>query len=342
MFSAGFAEMHLAVDDAGENMQAPTINHLSRLGKMTEACDAAVGYGNIAHAHAVVIDNGAAFEDHVECHVLSLIVCSPFRKWVSLMTQQPEFPPSVLPERAILRIDGAEARQYLHNLVTADIEHLKDGEAAYGALLSPQGKILADFFILAEGDGFLIDCAASQKADLLKRLAMYRLRAKIGIAEVADLEVVVSPTSGRYRDPRLGLLGWRDMVPKGSVAEAAGYHAARIKAGLADSDADLGSGEFFPHEANFDQFGGVSFTKGCYVGQEIVSRMEHRGTARNRILPVAMEAPKGTEIRSGEKVLGTVLSSAGGISLAVLRLDRLDGAVKVLKPDWVRYDVPHE
>ena len=124
-------------------------------------------------------------------------------------------------------------------------------------------------------------------------------------------------------------------------------------AGLADSAADLGSGEFFPHEANLDQLAGVNFKKGCYVGQEVVSRMEHRGLARSRILPVLLDGeapPKGTDIRSGEKQIGTLLSSSGTRALALIRLDRLAEAsapllaegvtVKVLKPAWAKYDAP--
>ncbi|MBI2717704.1 MAG: folate-binding protein YgfZ [Rhizobiales bacterium] len=259
--------------------------------------------------------------------------------------------------RSALRVDGAEARHFLHNLLTADIEALKAGEATYAALLTPQGKILFDMFVYDAGDGFLIDCAASQIADLAKRLGFYRLRAKIGIAVADGLEVGVAPheaqTALRYPDPREPALGWRLFVPKGVMPQAQGYDAARIAAGLADSDADLGSGEFFPHEANLDQLGGVSFEKGCYIGQEVVSRMEHRGTARARILPVALGGPapqKGADIRSGEKSVGTLLSSSGSRALAHLRLDRLAEAseplltqgvsVEVLKPAFVGYDVP--
>ena len=135
--------------------------------------------------------------------------------------------------------------------------------------------------------------------------------------------------------------------------EARGYDLARIALGLADSEVDLGAGEFFPHEANLDQLGGVSFRKGCYVGQEVVSRMEHRGTARSRILPVTLAGetpPKGTDIRAGDKQVGTLLSGAGDQALALIRLDRLAEAaapleaggvgVTVLKPHWARYDVP--
>lgn len=258
-----------------------------------------------------------------------------------------------LPGRAILSVGGPEAGHFLHNLLTSDIDHLAEGQAAYAALLTPQGKILFDMIVVAQGDGYLIDCAAGQRADLLKRLAMYKLRAKVEIAARDDLAVGVSPTeiAGGFRDPRDGAIGWRMIgTPQG---EAEGYDAARIAAGLADSAADLGSGEFFPHEANLDQLGGVNFRKGCYVGQEVVSRMEHRGTARSRILPVVLDGdapPKGTDIRSGDKQVGTLLSSVGSSALALIRLDRLadatapllaDGvSVKVLKPAWAKYQVP--
>lgn len=263
-----------------------------------------------------------------------------------------DFQAGRLAGRAVISVRGPEAAHFLHNLLTADIDHLADGQAAYAALLTPQGKILSDMLVLRQGDGFLIDCAAGQRADLMKRLAMYRLRAKVDIAARDDLGVVVSPVElpGGYRDPRFDGIGWRMMAE--ATGEARGYDAARIAAGLADSEADLGSGEFFPHEANLDQLGGVSFKKGCYVGQEVVSRMEHRGTARSRILPVVLEGaapPRGTEIRAGEKQVGTLLSSSGSRALALIRLDRLaeasapllaDGVtLKVVKPQWARYEV---
>jgi tRNA-modifying protein YgfZ len=267
------------------------------------------------------------------------------------------FREGLLPGRAVLRIDGPEARRFLHNLLTADIEALKSGEATYGALLTPPGKILFDLFVFDAGESFLVDCSAAQKAELVKRLGFYKLRAKTGIIDETALAVGVSgqepPQTLRCRDPRSDAMGWRFFAPKDSLARATDYDCARIRHGLADTDADLGSGEFFPHEANLDQLGGVSFEKGCYVGQEVVSRMEHRGTARSRILPVRLggAAPaKGSDIRAGEKVVGSLLSSAGSMALALLRLDRLAEAtgpllteaisVEVLKPRWVRYDVP--
>jgi folate-binding protein YgfZ len=265
------------------------------------------------------------------------------------------FQAGCLPDRAVLRIAGADARYFLDNLLTAEIETLSRGSAAYTALLTPQGKILFDFFVYDNGEEFLIDCAAAQRDELAKRLTFYRLRAKLEISMADDLRVNVSAAEPqerlRYVDPRLSELGWRAFVANSGVP-AQGYDIARIVHGLADS-ADIGSGETFPHEANFDQFGGVSFSKGCYVGQEVVSRMEHRGTARTRMLPVSLTGaapPKGSEIKSGDKVIGTLLSSKGEYAMALLRLDRLGEAslplltngvaVTVHKPGWVRYDVP--
>jgi hypothetical protein len=256
--------------------------------------------------------------------------------------------------RAVLAISGPDAGHFLHNLLTADVEHLADGEARYAALLSPQGKILFDMLVLRRGEGFLIDCAAGQRDALLKRLGLYKLRAQVEITPRDDLAVGVSPSkiTGGFPDPRTPTVGWR-MIGEAPGDEAHGYDASRIAAGLADSEADLGSGEFFPHEANLDQLGGVSFRKGCYVGQEVVSRMEHRGTARSRILPVTLAGgtpPKGTDLRAGDKQVGTLLSGEGDQALALIRLDRLAEAagpleaggvaVTVLKPHWARYDVP--
>ena len=260
-------------------------------------------------------------------------------------------------DRAVLSLEGVETENFLHNLVTADILGLAEGEARYAALLTPQGKVLFDFFVLRTVEGYLLDCAASQLEELTKRLLFYRLRAKIAISERKDLEVGVSPERPTgmtaYADPRTPLIGWRIVAGKDTLPESAGYDHERIALGLADSDGDIGSGELFPHEANFDQMDAVSFSKGCYIGQEVVSRMEHRATARSRILPVTFEGaspPRGAAIKSADKIIGSVLSSAGNAALALLRLDRLaettqpllTDAVRVCvhKPAWVKYDVP--
>ncbi len=260
-------------------------------------------------------------------------------------------------DRAVLSLEGAEAETFLHNLVTADVLGLAEGQARYGALLTPQGKILFDFFVVKTAEGYLLDCAASQLEELIKRLMFYRLRAKVTITHRPDLEAGVSPDRPigvtAYVDPRTPLMGWRIVTGKGKLLEGPDYEMQRITLGIADSDGDIGTGQLFPHEANLDQLGAVSFSKGCYIGQEVVSRMEHRATARSRILPVTFDGaavPRDAAIKSADRIIGSVLSSAGNAALALIRLDRLgeveqplltDGVrVQVHKPAWVNYDVP--
>jgi hypothetical protein len=198
------------------------------------------------------------------------------------------FSPGLLPERSVLRIDGPEAAHFLHNLLTADIEGLKAGGATYAALLTPQGKMLFDVFVIRDGEGFPVDCASSQKAELIKRLGFYRLRAKVTITDLTDREVGVSPekpaAGPAFADPRDGAMGWRVIAARGSLPSGSGYHGLRIRLGLADTDADLGSGEFFPHEANLDQLGAVSFNKELLCGRKW-SRAWSTGDGRSRILP---------------------------------------------------------
>jgi folate-binding protein YgfZ len=274
-----------------------------------------------------------------------------------VLMMNPSFFMQMRPERAVLSLEGPDAETFLHNLVTADILGLADGQARYAALLTPQGKILFDFFVLKTASGYLLDCAASQRDELVKRLTFYRLRAKVTFVGRDDLEVGVSadqpPGAMVYTDPRTPLIGWRLIADKGKLPIRSSYDEMRIAMGLADSDGDIGSGELFPHEANFDQFDAVSFTKGCYIGQEVVSRMEHRATARSRILPVTFEGaapPRGAAIKSADRIIGSVLSSAGSAALALVRLDRMAEAtqplltdavkVHVHKPAWIKYDVP--
>ena len=262
------------------------------------------------------------------------------------------FPAQTLPDRAVIRVAGDGALPFLHNLFTTELSGPKP---AYGALLTPQGKILHDVFVVQDGDVVWVDVAKAQAADLLKRLLMYRLRAKLDLALDEGKAVAVSPLDDlpglRFVDPRLVTMGWRSIVDASVLAPGTGYHAVRIAVGLADSVQDIGSGDLFVHEANLDQLNGVSFTKGCYVGQEVVSRTHHRGTARNRILPVTFsgEAVHGADVTSDEQRVGTMLSSENGIGLALLRLDRLAEATSPLltsavrlhvrKPDWARFEV---
>jgi tRNA-modifying protein YgfZ len=274
---------------------------------------------------------------------------------------------SVLVDRAVLRLSGRDRATFLQGLVTADLSGLANGEARWAALLTPQGKILFDFLVVEQGDGTLIDCARDQLTELAKRFAFYKLRAQVSIEPVAGMAVVALPPGARiddasaviFADPRLSDMGSRAFISRDHVStlntDASNYRARRIALGIPDTVEDIGSGALFPHEANLDQLGGVSFTKGCYVGQEVVSRMEHRGTARNRILPIAGDRPlvKDSDITGRGRALGQVLSIEGTRALALIRLDRLaealdggdpivagDAAVAVLQPTWARFKVP--
>jgi tRNA-modifying protein YgfZ len=263
-----------------------------------------------------------------------------------------DFSPQLLDNRAVIRVAGDGALAFLHNLLTMD---LTAHTPAYAALLTPQGKILHDVFVVPDGDVVWIDAAKSQSADLLKRLMMYRLRAKLDIAVDATKAVAVSSQNNLpglcYVDPRLAAMGHRAIVDAGHLSAGENYNLARLSLGLADSNADIGSGEMFVHEANLDQLHGVSFTKGCYVGQEVVSRTHHRNMARKRILPVRFASPvaNATEITSGEQMIGTVFSTNSNQGLALIRLDRLaevtnplqaDGvSVIVQKPVWAKFEL---
>jgi tRNA-modifying protein YgfZ len=241
------------------------------------------------------------------------------------------FPQQVLKDRAVISVVGEGALAFLHNLLTCEVLNLAKGEAAYGALLSPQGKILHDMFVFNTGDQVLLDCALEQRPALLQKLMLYKLRAKLEIMARDDLEVVVGDEG--FVDPRNAAMGHRFFAALGSFKAGQGYHEWRIALGLGDSVLDIGTNNLFPHEANFDQIGAVSFSKGCYVGQEVVSRMQHRGTARNRIVTIRCEptAPtKGAEIRSGQTLIGEVLSSVGQNALALIRTDRLAEATEPL------------
>jgi folate-binding protein YgfZ len=242
-------------------------------------------------------------------------------------------PIALLDDRAVLSVSGPDARKFLQGLVTCDVDALGPGQAAFGALLSPQGKILFDFFVVCAGgeEAFLLDTAKDQAPALAKRLGMYRLRAKVVIEPAAS--VVLAAWDGdsveglaRFDDPR-GALGQRIIAAEGTVGgDAAAYEARRIALGIPRGGADFAWGEAFPHEANMDLVNGVSFTKGCYVGQEVVSRMEHRGTARRRIVTAGLGSAKtapGAEILAGGTMLGTMGSVADGRGLASIRIDRL-------------------
>ena len=249
-----------------------------------------------------------------------------------------------LDDRGIVDVEGEEARALLQRLVTSDVLGLVAGEARYAALLSPQGKIAFDFLIVdatpAGGpDQFLLDSPLSLAADLARRLTMYRLRAAVRIADLSgDLGVTAYwPEGPGARDPRHAELGTRAIGPRGAgdAASRRAYDAHRIALGVPEGGRDFAYGDAFPHDANLDRLGGVDFGKGCYVGQEVVSRVHHRGTARKRIVPVSFagRAPaQGAEIRVGEIAIGIMGSSIDERGLASVRTDRAAEAAALGAP----------
>lgn len=256
-----------------------------------------------------------------------------------------------LVDRGVVSVTGPDATGFLQGLVTSDVERLRPGEAGYGALLTPQGKILFDFLIVRRDDGFLLDTRRATAPALAKRLGFYKLRAKVDIADRSEsLAVLVAWGDGlpampgaAADDPRLPGLGRRTIVAAEEAtgilaaagsgrSDAAAWHAHRIALGVPEGDVDFPYGDSFPHDADMDDLAGVDFAKGCYVGQEVVSRMKHRGTARRRIIPVTGVGadalpPAGTEIVAGGKALGTLGSSAGSQGLALVRIDRVREAL---------------
>jgi folate-binding protein YgfZ len=259
-------------------------------------------------------------------------------------------PSAVLPSRAVIRVSGKEAQGFLHNLVTTDIEGLPEREARPGALLTPQGKILFDFMIWRDigqggasdedGDAFLIETDLAQRDGLIRRLTMYKLRAAVTIA--ADAEGVTvfwgeDVSDGTIIDGAFAKAGIAVSRSAGTAADALtcetaadAYRALRIAAGLAVSGDDFALQDAFPHDVLLDRTGGLSFRKGCYVGQEVVSRMQHRGTARRRVVSVSATGPlpaPGTDILAGEKPVGTLGSVSGTNGLAIVRTDRVGDAM---------------
>jgi folate-binding protein YgfZ len=255
---------------------------------------------------------------------------------------------ALLEDRAVVRVDGSDAEKLLQQLVTNDLPPAESRRWAFAALLTPQGKVLFDFLIARHDGGFLLDTAADKAAELVRRLHMYRLRARVEIADASAQYVVQAvwsepaadldadgPMADRL-DPRLADLGLR--IVRGSdtaqslretlAGEAnavqADYHAHRIALGVPEGGKDYAFGDTFPHEANLDLLNGVSFTKGCFIGQEVVARMKHRGTARRRVVPVEAAAPlrTGAAVTAGGAEIGRVGSVAGTRGLAMVRLDR--------------------
>lgn len=248
--------------------------------------------------------------------------------------------------RSLISVTGEDATHFLQNLITCDVEKLPEGVARPGALLTPQGKIMFDFLVFRDGDGgFLIDIDDRLTADFLKRLTMYKLRAKVTISESDESLAGISwesdstPDGGRaVRDSRfpaaLTVMRHYGAAPEGTD-DPEGWTALRIANGVAESGADFAPGDAFPHDVSFDQNTGVDFRKGCFVGQEVVSRMQHRGTARRRLVIASADAPAfapGAALESGGKTVGALGSVARGSALALVRLDRAKDAMDAGTP----------
>lgn len=250
--------------------------------------------------------------------------------------------PSVtLSGRAFLRLSGKDAETFLQALITTDLPSLPEGEIRPGALLTPQGKILFDFLIRRDGaDAFLIETGEEQRDGLLKRLTLYKLRAVVDLAAVKGDAVTVAwdaPEADAPHDARFAAAGVtvsRRPGAGGTDAPAL-YDGLRIAAGLPESGRDYALSDAFPHDVLLDRSGGLSFRKGCYVGQEVVSRMQHRGTARRRPVIVKAETAlpeAGTELLAGGKPVGTLGTVSGPLGLAVVRLDRAADAMRTGTP----------
>ena len=271
--------------------------------------------------------------------------------------------PSVsLPDRAVLRVAGPDAEHFLQNIVTADLSDLPPDAAKPSALLTPQGKILFDFLIARNGpDAFLLDVRGDVIDDFIRRLTMYRLRAKADISKQeqmlvsaeweGDSDCSANESSASQIDST-GSLGLHDLrfAPRTVLRRYATtdqssdtldrWNRLRISEGVAESGSDYALSDAFPHDVLLDQNGGIGFKKGCYVGQEVVSRMQHRGTARRRVLIARSDAalpPSGTEVTANGRSIGALGTVAGKSAIAIVRIDRVkdaqDAGVPILAGD---------
>jgi hypothetical protein len=278
-----------------------------------------------------------------------------------------------LPDRGIVEVEGPDAAGFLHNLVTNDIATLPIGQAAYAGLLTPKGKIMFDFLVYRRGEeSFVLDCAKHVAADLAKRLTMYKLRAKMAVTDHGDALTVGASWGDdadwpaaqgleTYDDPRYGPLGKRFIAPAAFWDEhrsAAGndaaraYHRHRITFAVPEGGRDFAFGEAFPHDACFEALNGVDYRKGCYIGQEVVSRMHHKGTAKTGVAMVEAGAdlPEGgAAIHAGDSPAGQLGSVDGTRGIAMLRMDRIEKAreegqpvtadgreITVIMPPWLK------
>jgi tRNA-modifying protein YgfZ len=239
-------------------------------------------------------------------------------------------PLATLTGRSIIALAGDDVSSWLQNLITADTDAQPISTVSAAALLTPQGKILFDFLVWKQGDASLaLECRTENAAALAQRLMFYKLRAKVEIAQPQAVAIIVlaNEMDGASRDMRFSDPIFRKVAfTSNASTDEAMYTKLRIENGVAESGADYALGDVFPHDVNLDQIGGVGFKKGCFVGQEVVSRMQHRGTARRRIVSVEADTDlqsAGAMIEAQGKEIGTLASTHSNVGLAILRLDRL-------------------
>lgn len=256
-------------------------------------------------------------------------------------------------DRAVFRFSGPDAHKLVNDVVTGHIPQ-KPGTAAWWALLSPQGKVLAEGLAGWAEDALWLDVHQSVADDFFKRMKMYRLRAQVVIDDLRETHRVgysdaAAPEFVSHQDGNG--LGWRMIAPleaaAGWLADDLAYQRARIARGIAQLGPDFPTVDAFAHDLGMDILDGIDFVKGCYVGQEVVSRMKHRGTARRRpVIVSGIDAPSGTAVTAGNREAGNVGQVVDGKAVAILRLDRItdpasvtvDGKpVAVSLPDWATY-----
>jgi tRNA-modifying protein YgfZ len=286
---------------------------------------------------------------------------------------------ALLPDRGVIKVAGPDGRKFLNGLVTTDLAKVAPGRPRFAALLTPQGKIIADFIIAeaepSDGGGCFLDVPRALARTLTDRLNFYRLRANVIVEDLSETLGVLAIWEGQgdteyglcYPDPRLLELGTRCMLPPHVAEKAAadvgtdlvdpsGYEAHRIALGIPRGGIDFIYGDAFPHESDMDQLHGIDFDKGCFVGQEVVSRIEHRAIARTRVVPVSFDGPPpeaGAPVMAGDRSIGMMGSGMAGRGLATLRLDRAEEALasgtslvaggirlQPLKASWARFAIP--
>lgn len=246
-----------------------------------------------------------------------------------------------LASRGVITLSGPDAKTLLQGIITNDIRRLAPGLPLYAALLTPQGKYLHDFIISQHGETLFIDCEAARAPDLIRRLTMYRLRAKVDIKDrTGDLAVAaiitgdipdLGPDALLFADPRHEKLGQRALLPRTTLAalpkgDSAAYEHLRLGLNIPDGSRDFEIEKTLILEGNVEELHGVDFKKGCYVGQELTARTKHRGKVRKRLLTVDIKGPipaADTPIYDGEKEIGHLRSAISGLGMAVLRVEDL-------------------